>query len=112
MYQRHGSTEYDPEHYVGIPNEADDARVIWPNTIQNPFREYKATKLQCRMRCRLSLGDLHIDRCYYKNQQRIEPDNELIWNRKTTYEITCRQSNDIQKERDNRTGIQNPYRQS
>jgi len=44
---RHVSTEYDQEHYLEIPNEADDARVTKPNTIQNPFREYKATKLQC-----------------------------------------------------------------
>ena len=79
------------------------------NTIQNPFREFNATKLESRMRCRLSLGDLHIDRCYYKNQHRIQPDDELIWNGKTTYEITCRQSNDIQKEGENCTGIQNSY---
>jgi len=45
MYWRYISTEYDPEHYLEIPNEGGDARVTQPNTIQNPFREYKATKL-------------------------------------------------------------------
>ena len=39
------------------------------------------------------------------NQHRMKPDDELIWDRKTPYEISCRRSNDFQKEGNDRTGI-------
>jgi hypothetical protein len=37
----------------------------------------------------------------------MKPDDELIWDRKTLYEISCRRSKDFQKEGSGRTGIKN-----
>jgi len=35
MYRRHGSTEYDPEHYSQITKRQPNARVTMPNMIPN-----------------------------------------------------------------------------
>jgi len=53
------------------------ARVTKPNTIQNPFREYQATKFQCLMRCRLSLGDPDIADATAKINFRIYTESSL-----------------------------------
>jgi hypothetical protein len=79
--------EYDSESVSGIQSY----EITMPNAMPTQPRRSR----HCRCYCKNQLP----------NQHRMKPDDELIWDRKTPYEISCRRSNDFQKEGNDRTGL-------